>query len=108
MAFFKITGIKWETDGARVSLPTESIIHCESEDEAIDTLSDIYGFLIESVEEIREVELTNFEVKTEYKSGIKRNEIIVAENEADMWRIYDAHHNKKKVESSAIVDTYPL
>lgn len=108
MAFFKITGIKWETDGARVSLPTESIIDCESEDEAVDTLSDIYGFLIESVEEIREVELTNFEVKTEYKSGIKRNEIIVAENEADMWRIYDAHHNKKKVESSAIVDTYPL
>ena len=66
----------------------------------------IYGFLIESVEEIREVELTNFEVDTEYKSGIKRTEVIVAENEADMWRIYDAHHNKKKVESSKIVDSY--
>ena len=89
-------------------LPTESILNCESKEEAINTLSDIYGFLIESVEDVREVELTNFEVKTKYKSGIKRNEIIVAENEADMWRIYDAHHSKKKIESSAIVGTYPL
>ena len=108
MAFFKVTGIKWETDGLKTNLPTEMIIECDDENEVVDTISDEYGFLIASVEQIREVKLTNFNVETEYKSGRKRTEIIAAEDETDMWRIYDAHHNKKKVESSTIVDSYPL
>jgi hypothetical protein len=106
--FKKVTGIIWETDGEKINLPTETIIECDDDDEVVDTLSDIYGFLVESVEEIREVELTNYEVETEYKSGVKRTEVIAAENETEMWKFYDAHHNKDKIESSAIVDANPL
>ena len=108
MAYYKVTGIKWDTDGAKVKLPKESIAICDSKEEVVDNLSDNYGFCIESVEEIREIELTNYEVDTEYKSGRKRTEIICAETEAEMWKIYDASHNKKKVESSAIVDSWPM
>ena len=94
MAFFKVTGIKWETDGLKTKLPSEMIIKCDNENEVVDTISDEYGFLIASVEQIREIKLTNFEVETEYKSGRIRTETIVAENETDMWRIYDTHHKQ--------------
>ena len=47
-----------------------------------------------------------FEVDTTYKSGRKKNEIIVSANEETMWKWYDKHHNKELVESSVILDTW--
>ena len=47
-----------------------------------------------------------FEVDTTYKSGRKRTETIVSENEETMWKWYDKHHNKELVESSVIVDAW--
>lgn len=44
----KVTDIKWVTDGADVSLPTEVEVPDNLDDDAIaDYLSDKYGFLIE-------------------------------------------------------------
>lgn len=54
-----------------------------------------------------EENLTCFEVETLYKSGRKRSEVIVSENEETMWKYYDKHHNKKLVEESAITDAWP-
>lgn len=54
-----------------------------------------------------EKELYCFEIDTIYKSGMKRNEIIVSENEESMWKYYDKHHNANLIESSAIVDAWP-
>lgn len=53
-----------------------------------------------------EEQLYCFEVDTTYKSGKKRNETIISANEESMWKWYDKHHNKKLVESSAIVDSW--
>ena len=47
-----------------------------------------------------------FEVDTLYKSGRKRNEVIVSTSHRAMWRYYDKHHNKNLIESSAIVDEW--
>lgn len=58
------------------------------------------------MKEKKEEELYCFEVDTTYKSGRKRNEIITAENEENMWKIYDKHHNANLIESSTIVDTW--
>lgn len=44
----KVTDIKWATDGADVSLPTEVEVPDNLDDDAIaDYLSDEYGFLME-------------------------------------------------------------
>lgn len=44
----KVTDIKWVTDGAEVSLPTEVEVPDNLDDDAIaDYLSDTYGFLME-------------------------------------------------------------
>jgi hypothetical protein len=44
----KVTNIKWVTDGADVSLPTEVEVPDNLDDDAIaDYLSDEYGFLME-------------------------------------------------------------
>ena len=44
----KVTDIKWVTDGADVSLPTEVEVPDNLDDDAIaDYLSDEYGFLME-------------------------------------------------------------
>ena len=44
----KVTDIKWVTDGANVSLPTEVEVPDNLDDDAIaDYLSDEYGFLME-------------------------------------------------------------
>ena len=47
-----------------------------------------------------------FEIDTTYKSGRKRNEIIVSKNEESMWKCYDKHHNKEKIQNSVIVDSW--
>lgn len=51
-------------------------------------------------------ELTFFEVETTYKSGRFRNEVIASADEESMWLYYDKHHNKNKIASSVIVDTW--
>ena len=51
--------------------------------------------------------LTCFEVETYYKSGRIRSQIIVSRNEESMWKLYDRHHDASKIESSAIVDSWP-
>ena len=56
---------------------------------------------------MEEEELYCFEIDTTYKSGRTRNEIITAENEESMWKIYDKHHNAKLIKDSAIVDAWP-
>lgn len=53
-----------------------------------------------------EEELYCFEVETTYKSGRKRNEVIVSTNEENMWKYYDKHHNGKLIADSAIVDEW--
>lgn len=51
-------------------------------------------------------ELYCFEVETIYKSGRKRNEVIVSTSERSMWKYYDKHHNAKLIEDSMIVDSW--
>lgn len=51
-------------------------------------------------------ELTCFEIDTIYKSGRKRNEVIVSKDEESMWKYYDKHHNKRLIGSSVIVDAW--
>ena len=53
-----------------------------------------------------EEELTCFEIETAYKSGRRKNEVIVSKDEESMWRYYDKHHNKSLVASSVIVDAW--
>ena len=53
-----------------------------------------------------EEELYCFEVKTTYKSGRKRNEVVVSASEETMWKWYDKHHNKNLVANSVIVDAW--
>lgn len=50
--------------------------------------------------------MTCFEIDTIYKSGRKRNEIIVSSDEESMWKYYDKHHNRNLVASSTIVDAW--
>jgi hypothetical protein len=53
---FKVENIKWDCDGEdpkNLNLPIESAqIESDDIDDVIDDLSDKYGFLIESVEQI--------------------------------------------------------
>lgn len=47
MRKFYISDIEWDTDGEKIeTLPTETIIEAENEDEIADKLSDKYGFCI--------------------------------------------------------------
>ena len=50
--------------------------------------------------------MTCFEIETIYKSGRKRNEVIVSSDEESMWKYYDKDHNKNLVDSSTIVDAW--
>ena len=43
-------------------------------------------------------QLMCFEVNTIYKSGKKKNEIIVSKDEGSMWEYYDKHHNLSKID----------
>lgn len=45
-------------------------------------------------------QLMCFEVNTIYKSGRKKNEIIVSKDEESMWKCYDKHHNHSKIHST--------
>ena len=59
MRRFLVTGIKYETDGYDVNLPSSLVVECEDhvcveDDEIIDAVSDITGWLVESVEDIVE------------------------------------------------------
>ena len=51
-------------------------------------------------------QLMCFEVNTIYKSGRKKNEIIVSKNEESMWKYYDKHHNPSKIDSTTIYDVW--
>lgn len=45
---YKVTNIAYATDGAKVYLPTEMIVECESKDKIADAISDKTGWLVES------------------------------------------------------------
>ena len=45
---FRVTNIIWETDGYKVKLPKTVVVEAEDEDEALDAVSDEYGWLIQS------------------------------------------------------------
>ena len=51
--------------------------------------------------------LTCFEVETYYKSGRIRSQVIISKDEESMWKFYNKHHDASKIESSAIVDSWP-
>lgn len=53
-----------------------------------------------------EQELFCFEIDTLYKSGRKRTDTIVSKSEVSMWKTYDKHHNRNKIEFSVIVDCW--
>lgn len=53
-------------------------------------------------------QLMCFEVNTIYKSGRKKNEIIVSKNEETMWEYYDKHHNLSKIDSTTLYDAWPI
>lgn len=55
MPKFLAIGIKYETDGYRVSLPKNLVVECFDEDEVVDKVSDITGWLVESVADIKEL-----------------------------------------------------
>ena len=48
MPKFHATDIVWYTDGEEVDLPDDVIIEAEEEDAVVDTLSDEYGWCIQS------------------------------------------------------------
>jgi len=53
-----VSGIEWDTDGEEVDLPSEVSIEVEdddSDDDILDKVSDEYGWLIISVEDIKRV-----------------------------------------------------
>ena len=52
---FHVTGIIYDADAAGLVLPTSMTVECEDIDEVIDRVSDITGWLVESVDDIREV-----------------------------------------------------
>jgi hypothetical protein len=47
---FKVTDIEWDTDGEDVDLPTETILHSDTDsiddDEVVDILSGTYGWCV--------------------------------------------------------------
>ena len=60
MKRFLVSGIKYETDGCKVNLPSSLVVECDDyvcaeDDEVIDAVSDITGWLVESVEDIVEL-----------------------------------------------------
>ena len=48
MKQFNVTNIVWDTDDEDLDLPTEEVVECDDEDSISDTLSDMYGWCIES------------------------------------------------------------
>lgn len=50
-----VTGIKYDTDGEDVILPKNLIVECDSEDEAVDKVSDVTGWCVLSVNDIKPI-----------------------------------------------------
>ena len=48
MKQFNVTNIVWDTDEEDFDLPTEDVVECDNEDRISDTLSDKYGWCVES------------------------------------------------------------
>ena len=55
MSKFLATGIQYETDGYEVDLPSTLVVECEDEDLVVDTISDMTGWLVESVADINQI-----------------------------------------------------
>ena len=53
-------------------------------------------------------QLMCFEVNTIYKSGRKKNEIIVSKDEESMWECYKKHHNLSKIDSTTLYDEWAV
>ena len=50
MSRFYAMGIKYDTDGLEIAgLPCNLVVECEDEEEVVDTISDMTGWLVESV-----------------------------------------------------------
>ena len=58
MKRFSVFGIDWDcfADPSHYDLPTDSIVECDDEDMVADTLSDEYGWCINSIESIEELD----------------------------------------------------
>ena len=56
MKKFSATGIKYDTDGEQVELPTSMVVYAEDEDRVADAISDETGFLVSSIGEIKETD----------------------------------------------------
>lgn len=57
MSKFFAMGIKYDTDGLRIpGLPCNLVVECEDEDEVVDCISDITGWLVESVVDIKQMD----------------------------------------------------
>ena len=56
MKRFSVCGIDWDcfADPSHYDLPTDAIVECEDEDMVADTLSDEYGWCINSIGSIKE------------------------------------------------------
>lgn len=80
-------------------------------DGSVDKWADVVFFDIDYDEDIDlckdDEDMTIYEVGTTYKSGKKRTDLITAKNESEMWKIYDKHHDKNKVDWSGILDARP-
>lgn len=52
---FLITGIVYDTDGENVVLPRTMTVFAEDEDDAINEVTEKTGWLVESVDDIKEI-----------------------------------------------------
>jgi len=54
---YKVIGIDWDCDDSRCKkdLPTDTYVCCHNEDEVVDFLTDVYGYCINSLKDIKKV-----------------------------------------------------
>lgn len=55
MKKYLVSGIVYDTDGEEIELPNELIVECEDEEQIADTISDMTGWLIESIGSIKKI-----------------------------------------------------
>lgn len=53
---FRASGIRYDTDGNDIVLPSAMTVTCASEEEVADAISDATGWLVESIDEIIEIQ----------------------------------------------------
>lgn len=59
---YLVRGINWDTDGEVVEgLPWRAIVECDEPEDIADTLSDIYGFCILSMDDVLDISGEGFE-----------------------------------------------